>query len=273
MENLRFAMLTVGIAGAVFVGMLICVELGRRLGLRQLAKRGEEAHVGKGSVDSAVYGLLSLLIGFTFSSAVARYDARRGLVLDEVGKARTAWQRIGSLPAESQDAVRTQFRRYMDGLIAWHESTPGTAAASRQGAGVMNAEDALWDQSLTACLSPQGERARMLLLPGLNDFFGVVDEERLAQRVHMPMIVFIMLGFAALAAGMFAGYGMASAATRNWIYVIGAAGTIAVAICVIVELESPRLGLVRVGEIDKTLVELRATMGSPSPSPGRTSER
>jgi hypothetical protein len=69
-----------------------------------------------------------------------------------------------------------------------------------------------------------------------------------------------MLGVAALAAALFAGYGMATSPRHNWMYVIGVAATISVATFVILELESSRLGLIRIDSIDQTLVELRATM-------------
>lgn len=260
MEHLRFTFYTVVIAAGLFVSILIFVELGRRLGKRQLAKRGEDAHAGKGSVDSTVYSLLALLIGFTFSGAAARYEARRDLVVEEVGKASTAWQRINALPPESQKRVRTEFGRYIDALIAMHASTAGSAEAWRYRTQVTSAQNALWDHSMAASLTPEGEKARMLLLPALNELFVVVDHEHLAQRLHIPGIIFLMLAVSALASALFAGYGMATATKRNWVYILGFAATISVATCVILELESPRLGLVRVDPIDKALGELRATM-------------
>jgi hypothetical protein len=53
---------------------------------------------------------------------------------------------------------------------------------------------------------------------------------------------------------------MASGEKRNWIYIIGITATISIATYVIVELEFPRLGVVRVNAFDQTLVELRETM-------------
>jgi hypothetical protein len=100
----------------------------------------------------------------------------------------------------------------------------------------------------------------MLLLPSLNELFGAVEKERMARRMHPPPVIFAMLGIAALAAALFAGYGLASSTTRSWIYMVGIAATVAIAVYVILELEYPRLGLARVTDMDQTLVELRATM-------------
>ena len=100
----------------------------------------------------------------------------------------------------------------------------------------------------------------MLLLPALNDMFGVVYQERLARRIHPPVVIFVMLGIAALASALFSGYGLAKSPVRNWMYLTGIAATVAVTTYVIIELEYPRLGVVRVDNMDRALVDLRRTM-------------
>ncbi|MCM3902363.1 MAG: hypothetical protein ND866_11705, partial [Pyrinomonadaceae bacterium] len=62
---------------------LAFAEMGYRLGLR-LHATNDAARKGQiGGIQGAVLGLLGLLLGFTFAMAVQRYDARRGLVLQE----------------------------------------------------------------------------------------------------------------------------------------------------------------------------------------------
>ncbi len=70
----------------------------------------------------------------------------------------------------------------------------------------------------------------------------------------------VMLATVALAGALLAGFGMASGRTRNWVFMVGFAATTAVALYVIVDLEYPRLGLIRVDSFDQALVEVRATM-------------
>lgn len=260
MLQVRFALITASVVIGLFLGMLTFLEVGRRWGLRQLGKRGTDARVGVGVVDSIVYGLLGLLIGFSFSGAAARFDHRRELVAQEVNAIGTAWQRIDLLPAEPQAAIRAGFRRYVDALLASYENPRSSAQAFREAPAVTSAQNDIWARALAACLAPSGEAARMLLLPSLNEMFGLVESERMARRIHPPMVIFLMLGLTALAAALFAGYSMASGATRNWIYLLGVAATVASAAYVIVDLEYPRLGLVRIDAIDQALVDLRATM-------------
>jgi hypothetical protein len=257
--HLRFALLTVAVSVGLFATMLVFLELGRRRGIRATAKRGPDARVGVGVIDSAVYGLLGLLIGFTFSGATTRFDQRRQLVADEANAAGTAWQRVALLPVEQQAPIHDRFRRYLDALLGWYEQGPGYTDTIHEPALVTRAQDELWAQSVTVCLTASGEKARMLLLPALNELFGTVEKERIARRMHPPPIIWIMLCGTALAAALFAGYALSSATTRNHMFSVGFAACVSLATYVVIELEYPRLGLIRATSIDQTLVELRAT--------------
>jgi len=259
MLHLRFMLFTVCVGILLFAGMLAFIEIGRRFATRQALARGKDARAGVGVVDGAVYGLLALLLGFMFSGAANRFDARRQLVAREVNVIGTAWQRIDVLAPDEQGAIRQSFRGYFDALLAWYGEAPGSRQTLREPPTLTRAQNELWSRAVALCIAPS-TAARSLLLTALNDMFGSVDDERMARRIHPPIVVFAMLGIAALATALFAGYGLASGATRNWIYMIGVAGTIAIATYVILELEYPRLGLVRATAMDQALVELRATM-------------
>src|SRR5678816_4403502 len=97
-------------AGALLLGMLALLELGRRLGTRRLAQDPEGARAGAAAVEGAVFALLGLLIAFTFSGAASRFDTRRQLIIEEANDIGTAWLRIDLLPSAAQPPVRDAFR-------------------------------------------------------------------------------------------------------------------------------------------------------------------
>jgi hypothetical protein len=164
------------------------------------------------------------------------------------------------LPAEQQGPVRDGFRQFTDALLESYANPTDVADALLEPPGVTRAQHDIWTHAVAAAIEPSGERARMLLLPALNEMFDIVQEERLARRIHPPGVIFMMLAITALATALFAGYGVASRSTHSWFFTIGVAATISMATYVIVELEYPRLGLIRVDQMDQALVELRATM-------------
>lgn len=253
----NYAAFSAGIAIALFLAMLLFLELGRQVGLRQAAKNGTAGPTGVAVIDGAVFGLLSLLIGFTFSGATTRFDARRTLIAQAVNAIGTAWDRIDVLPAEPQPAIRAGFRTYMDALIATFTDTARIDPFNHP-ASMTAAQKDIWSRSVVATVAADGEKARMLLLPALNEMFVAVERERLARRMHPPTVIYMMLGLAALAASLFGGYAMSAAPRRNWLYVVGVAATVSITAYVILELESPRLGLIQVDAHD--LAQLRANM-------------
>jgi hypothetical protein len=251
-----------GIATALslFIGMMLLLEVGRRIAVSRARTRGSRSRAGVGVVDGAVYGLLALLLGFSFSGAAERFDHRRALIGDIANAGSTAWRRVDMLPDDRQPPIRDGLRRYLDELIAFYTAPAPGQDWFKLSPSLVRAEDDLWSQAAAACKAPGGEAARMLLLPSLNETFDYVDEERVARRMHPPSLIFTMLGIAALATALFAGYGMASGNVRNWVFHIGIAASVSIAVFVIVELEYPRLGLLRISGMDQVLVELRATM-------------
>jgi hypothetical protein len=82
------------VAGLLFPVTLIFLEVGRRLGRRRLAEDPEGARAGAGAVEGAVFALFGLLIAFTFTSAAARYEARRDLIVQHANAIGTAWLRL-----------------------------------------------------------------------------------------------------------------------------------------------------------------------------------
>ena len=112
----------------LFLGMLIFGEVGRRIGIARLARYpGSEAR-GAGPAEGAVFGLLGLLLAFTFSGAASRFKARRHLIAEEANAIGTAYLRVNLLPLDAQPEVRQLFRRYLDTRIATYQNVVDAAA-------------------------------------------------------------------------------------------------------------------------------------------------
>jgi hypothetical protein len=259
-HNLRFALLSAAGALALFAAMLLFVELGRRFGRKQLAQHGEDSRVGVGVVDSAVYSLLGLLIGFAFSGAAGRFDKRQEMVVHQVNAMSTAWQRLDLITPAKQPPIRDAFRRYVDALLTAYDNPAGSPGELRARAQLNQTQNEIWAAVIPMSLSPEDEKARMLVVPSVNEMFDSVDSERLAQRLHPPLLIYIMLIITALAGSLFAGYALSKVKRHNWTYTVGFTATVAAALFVTLELESPRLGWIRIDRMNDVLVELREQM-------------
>ncbi len=75
---------------SLFLGMLLFMEVGRRTGIRRVARDPDASKAKLGAMEAAVYGLMGLLRAFTFSGAAARFDTRRNLIVEETNAISTA---------------------------------------------------------------------------------------------------------------------------------------------------------------------------------------
>ncbi|MEO8308709.1 MAG: hypothetical protein ABI616_11795 [Pseudomonadota bacterium] len=81
-------------------------ELGFRLARWRGATVDEAGKSHVSSLQGALLGLLALLLGFSFSMAISRYDTRRSLVLEEANAIGTTYLRAGFLPSEQGNEAR-----------------------------------------------------------------------------------------------------------------------------------------------------------------------
>ena len=89
----------------------------------------------------------------------------------------------------------------------------------------------------------------------------ITTTRAVAAKNHPPPAIYAMLVLISLASALLIGYSMAANARRSWIHILLMSLSIAIAIYVILDLEFPRLGLIRVDMADQVLIETRRSMG------------
>jgi hypothetical protein len=253
---MHFTLTAVLTAAGLFAGVLLFLEFGRRIGLRRLKQEVDGA--GGGVVEGAVFALLGLLIAFTFSGAAARFDDRRNLIVDEANAVGTAYLRIDLLPAAAQGEMRNLFRRYLDARLAVYRALPDLEAAREHLASSNRIQQEIWVRAVAE--SADSQSARMLLLPALNEMFDITTKRTMAAQAHPPDVVFGLLFVFALCAALLAGSAMAWPESRRWLHSATFAFALAGSVYVIIDMEFPRVGLIRVDSFDKVLVEVRRSM-------------
>lgn len=248
-------------ATGLFLGMLLFSEIGRRIGIAKLSKDSEDLEKGTGAAEAAVFGLLGLLIAFTFSGAASRFEDRRHLITTESNAIGTAYLRIDLLPGDSQPELRELFRRYVDVRSVTfldREDRQATKARLDEGAAL---QAAIWTKALAACRRQEAPpQATLLLLPSLNEMIDITTTREMATRNHPPLVIFLMLGLTSLVGALLIGFDSSPNKHRSWLHIIVFAATMSVALYVIADIEYPRLGLIRIDAADQALLELRKSM-------------
>lgn len=248
------------VASILFVGILLALMGGRRLGLRNIARNG---HAGSsvGSLETAIFALLGLLIAFTFSGALNRFDSRRADAVREANAIGSAWLRLDLLPASAQPALRERFRAYADARIATYRALPDVGAAQQHLDRSIKLQGDIWSGTIAALALP-GVRtgSEPVVVNAMNDMIDMMAVRVYSTRIHPPTVIYAMLVVLALAAALLAGYQSAAERGYDWIHKIGFAAIVSFTVYVILDMEYPRLGLIRIDAIDQVLVDARAAM-------------
>ncbi len=251
--------------GALFAillagGIIVLLELGRRIGARRLAAEGEAAVKGFGAIEAAVFALLGLILAFSFSGALVRFDGRRQLVVAEANNIGTAYLRLDLLPAEAQAPLRELFRQYLDSRIETYRKLPDLGAAKAELTRSVKLQGEIWSLAVSSAQKSPGPQAMMLLLPALNAMIDITTTRTEAGNHHSPLIIWAMLAALTFACALFAGYDMAGRKHLNLFHSAAFAMVLAVTFYVIIDLEYPRIGLITMADSDRVLVDLRQIM-------------
>jgi hypothetical protein len=254
------SLLSGAFALGLFLGVLVLLEVGRRYGKRRLAREAEGARAGLGVVDGAVFSLLGLLLAFSFSGAATRFEGRRSLILAEANAVGTAWLRLSLLPPESQLRLQELFRQYLDKRLSAYQSMDDLQEAAQRLEAAVAIQGEIWAEFLRAAQTDQGQRALVPLVVALNAMFDMATTRTVAAQEHPPMIIFVMIAVLSLVSALLAGYGMAGSKERSWLHVLGFSLVLSLTAYVILDLEYPRLGIIRIDAADQILRDVRKSM-------------
>jgi hypothetical protein len=245
-------------AGVLMASMVLFLEVGRHYGRRHVAA-SEGSRSGLIAVEGVVFALLGLLIAFTFSGAASRFDARRQMIVTEANAIGTAWLRIDLLPPAVQPGLRDLFRQYLDSRIAIFQNffDPALAQTAQVRANALQGE--IWTRTVAACQQAPNPVVAQVI-PALNEMFDIAATRVRSARYHPPLAIYALLAALALMSSLLAGRAMAADTGRSWLHVLGFALIIALTVYVILDLEYPRYGFIRIDANDQVLLDLRQDM-------------
>ena len=191
------------VLGVVLVVAIVLVaELGVLAGRRAAARMADK---DAGSMATAALGLLALLIAFTYSMSLARYDLRRSLVLQEANTIGTVANFALMLPQAEQAPVLDVLRRYARARLDL--GVPFDEAKLARDVAQSNALlGQLWQRVVAdSALAPQS-LPLFRYVSALNEMTNMAETRLTALRNHVPVAILMMLVGTALVAMGFSGY-------------------------------------------------------------------
>jgi hypothetical protein len=193
-------------------------------------------------------GLLALMIGFTFSMALSRFEARRSAVLSEANAIGTAALRGRMLPEPYSSDVAPLFKEYARLRVSNKGDSPGTSTIAEAVRRSLAIQETLWRTGMDAATVNSQVVPSGLFIQALNVMIDVHEERLMAAQSQVPSVVFAMLDGIAIVAFGFAGYGLELANARcragMWIMAVMMGSVI----MLVADLDRPQSGFITVDQ-------------------------
>lgn len=249
MNEFLYAYNSLAIVLTLFVLTMIANEAGYRVGLRHLPKVDEGTRSQTNSIQAAMLGLLALLLGFTFTMALQRFDTRSQAVIDEANAIGTAYLRTELLPDELRTEARDLFDEYLQ-LRVQMQALDLTRTEDRRSAkaALSRLQHRLWDVSLRATEIDPRPSTTGLLIQSLNSMFDAYASRDAALQKHVPEVVLFVLFAVFMIAGSVLGYAGGLHGARPVLATVAMTVLIILVIFLILDLDRPRRGLIRVNQ-------------------------
>src|SRR5271169_1057078 len=182
----------------VFVLSLVGLWLSARVGGFIREKQGDAEKETTRDFDfimAAILTLLSLIIGFSFSMAVSRYDQRKNYEEAEANAIGTEYARADLLPAEDGLRVRELLRKYIDQRILFYRSDgPQIGELDSDGAKL---QSELWS-TVVHVASAQSTPVVALAIAGMNDVLNSQGYTQAAWWNRLPIAAWALMGLMAI---------------------------------------------------------------------------
>ena len=184
--------------------------------------------------------LLGVIIGFSFSMAVTRYDQRKNYEEAEANAIGTEYVRADLLPAADAARVRASLRQYIDQRVAYYEER-GSDRLTQAETETIRLQAELWS-IVTAAARTEPTPVLALAVSGMNDVLNSHGYTQAAWRNRIPLGAWGLMMLVAAACNLLLGY---SERRRGERILLVLPLIVSLSLFLIADIDSPRGGVIR----------------------------
>ncbi|MGA3210331.1 MAG: hypothetical protein ABSD20_03435 [Terriglobales bacterium] len=241
--------------------MLAASEAGLRFGFNAQPTVTEKTKSKISVVEDAVLGVLGLLLAFTMSMAVTRFEVRKQIVLDEANAIGTSLLRAQLLPHPEGPEIASLLRNYVDVRVRFADAGADVEQVKAARANALRLQNEFWTRAVAYGQKDPNPVKAGLLLQSLNQAIDLESARWMAIQNHVPQTVILVNALVAVLAATMVGYAFGLEGRRQVFSTFLLIIAITVLLAVIVDLDRPRKGLIRVGQ--QPMTDLQGQLRAP----------
>jgi hypothetical protein len=242
------------------LSMALVCEIGHRLGRSSRTTEKTKALVP--TIAGSILGLLGLLLGFTMSMSVSRFDARRRLVLEEANAIKTAYLRAEALPDPEKTQLQALLREYTEVRLRVSQSALDVQKLQEGRQEGARLQSQLWSRAADlGRKEPQSVTAGNFM-ESLNTAFELENSRWISFVAQVPPGVVYVNALLGLVVALMVGYSFGITDHRHPLSEALLIIAITMVMAVIVELDRPHSGVIRVSQ--QPLIDLQNWLAAAS---------
>src|ERR1035438_1605046 len=231
----------------------VAAQVGTWLRRRRPLNQGEREDFNV--VEAATLTLLGLIIGFSFSMAITRYDLRKNYEEAVANAIGTEYVRTGLLPAADAPGVRGQLEKYLELRLRFYR-TRDEHDLSQINADTARLQNEMWS-AVQAPAVKQPTPVIALAVAGMNDVLNSQGYTQAAWWNRIPGSAWTLMIAIAVCCNLLVGYGAHGAGIKSGLLFILPL-VISIAFLLISDIDSPRRGFINV--VPQNLASLQRSL-------------
>jgi hypothetical protein len=239
----------------IFALILLFIWLGYYLNKLRIAKYPEVLKQKAGAIEGSVLGIMSLLLGFTFSVVVSRFEARRQLIVDEITNINTAIFRCDLFPDSIRNPLRADFKEYLQARSAYYELGKDEAMVQEEIKKAKEISGRIWKRVVFDSQNSDTRLRSQQMIPALTSLINSIYIRDESRKTGVPQLILYTLLALVLITSFFLGANL-SDKQRYKAMVLGYALVLALTLNLIIELNTPRTGLINLHATQDKMNEL-----------------
>lgn len=255
-QELLYSHNSVLVVATLFALILLANEAGYRFARRYVTRSDDGIKTQTNAIQGGMLGLLALLLGFSFTMALQRFDGRSAAVIEEANAIGTAYLRVGLLSEPYAAELHSLLSSYVDlriegGKVDAVDASVRNAIIEK----TLKLQGQLWKVAIAAADADPRPVTSGYFIQSLNDAFDAYGRRQAALEKHVPEFVLFLLFAIFIISGCISGYAAGLAGRRPWLATVSMAGLIMLVIFIVVDLDRPRRGLIQVNQ--SSMAELK----------------
>lgn len=248
---------TIVFAGIFFITIFVLNWLGHRA-RKKISRLYPEKKIDIGAAEGSLFGLMALLLAFSFGTVTTKFESRRQLIIDEANFINAAILRCSLYPDTIKQSLLPDFKHYLESRIAYHDI--GDHPSEDKIKTILNDANqhfnSIWSKTNLLTRDKENRFMTEQMISVLINMKNIAATREAARHGSFPLLITIVLLFLVFISSFLMGYGV-KPGQRNSLISLAFSLMTTATLFLIMELARPRQGYINLDNAEQNMVDLR----------------